>query len=204
MTSEPVARYVEDLTRGLRWRGAFDAGVVDVVHDHLIDAADEGIRRGLPADVAEREAIDRCGPPHVVAAHIAAGTPRLRRRALLAICSLTLLASSYLFLSLSILRPPGASYGAWIAQALFIAQAVLTIVVVRRGSSPSSSTRALMTAGAIALLLIGGTALYEAARAIHHFEGYGLVAGILLTAQGLMTIVHFYRRRIRLAATPLA
>jgi len=203
MTSEQVTRYVEDLTRALRSRGAFDASVVAEVHDHLIDAIEGGIQRGLSAEAAAREAIARCGAPDVVASHIAAGVPRLRRRALLASCSLTVLASSFLFLSLSILRPPAAPYGAWIVQALFIAQGVLTIVVVRRGGSPSSSTRALLAAGAIALLLIGGTALYETARAVHHFEGYGLVAGILLTAQGLTTIAYFYRRRMRLAATTL-
>jgi hypothetical protein len=203
MSGERLTGYIDELRGALRSRGAFDASVVDELRDHLIDAFDEGIRRGLSADAAEREAIVRCGSPDVVAAHIAAGTPRLRRRALLAICSLTALASSFLFVSLSILRPPGASYAAWIAQALFLAQAVLTIVVVRRGGSPSSPTRALLTAGAIALLLIGGTALYETALAVHHFEGYELVAGILLTAQGLMTVAYFYRRRIRLAARTL-
>ena len=55
MNGEQLTRYLDGLTRVLRSHGAFDASVVAELRDHLIDAIEDGIRRGLPADVAERQ-----------------------------------------------------------------------------------------------------------------------------------------------------
>jgi len=200
MTDDQVSRYIDDLRRALRSHGAFDVNLLEEIREHLIDAVDEGIRRGLPGEVAAREAIGRCGPPGVVAAHVVDGTPRLRRRALLTLCAATVLASAFLSLSLSILRPPRANYPVWTAEAaLFVAQSAFTIIILLRGGSPSTSSRALLTAGGLALLLIGGSGLYSAATV--HFQGYRLALGALLIVQGATTIVHFRRRPVRL---PLA
>jgi len=195
MTSDRIIRYLDDLTRALRADGAFDAAVVDEVRDHLSDAIEDGIRRGLPADAAEREAIARCGPPDVVAAHVAAGVPRVRRRALLALCAATVLASAYLSLSLVILRPPLANYGLWAIEAtLFAVQGALTIAALVRGGSLAAWSRALLTAGGIVLVVIGVSAL--SAAATRHVEGYSVLLGAMLTVQGVLTIEHFVRRRV--------
>jgi len=203
MTSEQVTRYIDDLKRAFRSQGVFDAQIVEELRDHLIDAIEEGRLRGLTADAAEREAIARCGPPELVAAHVAAGLPRLRRRTLLTLCAATMLASAFLSLSLLIFRPPRASYSVWIAEAaLFAVQGAVTIVVLLRGGAPSTSIRALLTAGGIALVLIGASALY--ATATSHFEGYGLLLGTLLSLQGVLTIAFFRRRPIRLSTAAVS
>ena len=199
MKSDRIARYIDALTHALRSRGVFDRSLLKEVRDHLVDAVEDGVQRGAPADVAEREAISRFGRPDVVAEHAAAGVSQWRRRALLALCAVTMLASAYLSLSMLILRPPRANYPGWFVEAaLFVAQGALTIVALTRGGSPTTWSRSLLTAGGVAIALIGGSSLYAAATA--HFEGYALVLGALLNIQGLVTIVHFQRRRIRIAA----
>ncbi|HZF29457.1 MAG TPA: permease prefix domain 1-containing protein [Gammaproteobacteria bacterium] len=193
MSDDPVREYIDELGRALRSRGTFDAGLLTEMRDHLIDATEKGVRRGLPAAVARREAIARFGTPDCVAAEVAAETPRWERRALLVLCTLTLLASAYLSLSLLILRPPGADFGEWFVQAaLFFAQGAATIVVLNGGGSRSAWNRGLLTAGAIVIAFVGGKSLYGAGTG--HFDGYSLVLGALLSAQGLVTIMHFQRR----------
>jgi len=203
MTSERVTRYFDELRRALRPQGVFSAQVVEELHDHLIDAIEGARTRGLTDDAAEREAIARCGPADVIAAHVAAGVPRLRRRMLLAICIATMLATAFLSLSLLIFRPPRANYWLWSAEAaLFALQGAVTIVVLQRGSEPSTPIRALLTTGGIALAIVGANALYSIATS--HFEGYGLLLGTLLIFQGALTIAYFRRRRIQLATATMS
>ena len=202
MNGDPVTRYIDNLKSALRLRGAFDATLIEEIREHLVDAIEEGIRRDLPADDAAREAIARCGPPDVVAAHAAMVVPRLRRRVLLAFCTATILACAFLSLSLWILRPPRANYYGWGAEAaLFVAQSAITIFTLLRFGTPSTSSRALLTAGGLMLIFVGGGALYSAATI--HFQGYGVLLGSLLIVQGAMTIVHF-RHHAHLPATTLS
>src|SRR5438132_660059 len=42
------------------------------IHDHLLEAVADGLKRGLAPEVAEARAIERCGPPELVAARFAA------------------------------------------------------------------------------------------------------------------------------------
>ena len=198
MNSDQVSRYIDDLSHALRSRGAFDASLLAEMRDHLSDAAEAGIRRGLPADVAQGEAIARFGEPDVLAAQVAAGIPRWRRRALLALCAATILSSAYLSLSLLILRPPRADYAGWFVEAaLFVVQGTLTIVALTFSGTRSWWSRSLLSAGGIAIAGIGGRALYGAVAG--HVEGYGLLLGLLLSIQGLVTIQHFHRRAAHLA-----
>ena len=46
---------------------------MEEVREHLIDAVDDGLGRGLSADDAEREAFERFGPPEAIAAHLIPG-----------------------------------------------------------------------------------------------------------------------------------
>src|SRR5215471_5307235 len=103
------------------------------------------------------------------------------------ICSLTLLATVYLSLSLVILHPPRANYQQWFPRAaLFLAQGVLTVIAIARGVS-GRWFRRVLAAGAIAIILEGGSWVYATLHS-PHFEGYALVLGSLLVIQGALTV----------------
>jgi hypothetical protein len=106
------------------------------------------------------------------------------------ICSLTVLATGYLSLSLLILRPPRANYQEWIPMAaLFLAQGALTLVAVARGGS-GKWIRGILVAGGIAILGVGGSWAY-ATLSSPHFEGYALMLGSALALQGALTVLVF-------------
>jgi len=108
------------------------------------------------------------------------------------ICSLTVLATGYLSLSLLLLRPPRANYLEWLPMAaLFLAQGVLTLVAVGLGVS-DRWIRAALVAGGIAILGTGGSWAY-ATLSSPHFEGYALVLGSALMMQGALTVPTFWR-----------
>ena len=67
--SASIDSYVRQLERELRQGGHADARFVEEVREHLIDAVNDGLGRGLSVDDAEREAFERFGPPETVAAH---------------------------------------------------------------------------------------------------------------------------------------
>ena len=46
---------------------------MEEVREHLIDAVDDGLGRGLSAEDAEHEAFERFGPPEAIAAHLIPG-----------------------------------------------------------------------------------------------------------------------------------
>jgi uncharacterized protein involved in exopolysaccharide biosynthesis len=74
MTPGPLDEYLGALEGALRGRGLEPSRIVDEAREHLVDAIDEGLRRGLAREDAEREAFERFGPPHLLAAQ--APTPR--------------------------------------------------------------------------------------------------------------------------------
>jgi len=67
MTPTSIDDYLERLHRELRQLGQVDSRLIDEVHDHLADAIDDGIRRGLTAEEASREAFERFGTPEFIA-----------------------------------------------------------------------------------------------------------------------------------------
>src|SRR5688572_21194656 len=69
MTPGPLDSYLEELRQALGARGHDDPRIVDEAREHLADAVEAGMRRGLDRTEAEREAIERFGPPDVVAVH---------------------------------------------------------------------------------------------------------------------------------------
>lgn len=69
MTPGPLDAYVSRLERELRKRGLGDARIVEEAREHLVDAVEDGLGRGLSVDAAEREAFERFGAPDTVAAH---------------------------------------------------------------------------------------------------------------------------------------
>lgn len=71
--SGSIDAYLRQLERELRQGGYADARVMEEVREHLIDAVDDGLSRGLSAEDAEREAFERFGPPEAIAAHLIPG-----------------------------------------------------------------------------------------------------------------------------------
>ena len=74
MTPGPLDEYLRALEGALRGRGIEPSRIVDEAREHLVDAIEDGLRRGLARDDAERAALERFGPPHLLAAQ--APTPR--------------------------------------------------------------------------------------------------------------------------------
>ena len=70
----PIADYLHELERSLRERRCHDLRIVDEAREHLADAAEEGVRRGLAREEAEREAVERFGPAALIAAQALPGT----------------------------------------------------------------------------------------------------------------------------------
>ena len=71
MTSASLEAYLAQLARERRVRGLRDARIVAEAREHLVDVIEEGVRRGVSAEVATREAFARFGPPELVAAGFA-------------------------------------------------------------------------------------------------------------------------------------
>ena len=109
------------------------------------------------------------------------------KTALTAACSLTLLATAALSASVIVLQPPRANVPQWfLMAALFVAAGAATPVALCARSA-GSTIRALALAGAAAALWVGATWAYATATGAH-FEGYALVLGSALVAQGGLTI----------------
>jgi hypothetical protein len=70
VTSGPIETYLRGLERELRQRGLETARIVEEAREHLVDAIEDGQRRGLSVNDAEREAVERFGAPETVAAHV--------------------------------------------------------------------------------------------------------------------------------------
>ena len=68
MSSERSDRYLDRVRQVLAARGIRNARFVDEAREHLLDAIDAGLRRGLTRDAAEEDALARFGPPDLVAA----------------------------------------------------------------------------------------------------------------------------------------
>jgi len=68
MTSGPLDPYLRELARALHERGHEASRIVDEAREHLVDAVEDGLRRGLAREDAEREAVERFGPPELIAA----------------------------------------------------------------------------------------------------------------------------------------
>jgi hypothetical protein len=71
MISAGVGAYLSRLEHELLRRGLVNTRIVEEVREHLLDAVEAGIRRGLSADAAEHEALIRFGTVERVAAGFA-------------------------------------------------------------------------------------------------------------------------------------
>ena len=77
MRSVRLEGYLSHLAYELRKHGLVGTRIADEVREHLLDAVDAGLRRGLSADAAEDEAFVRFGAPEAVAAGFASERYRM-------------------------------------------------------------------------------------------------------------------------------
>jgi len=76
----PLDAFLNRLEQELRQRGHIDARMLDEARDHLLDAVEDGQRRGLSIEDAQREALERFGAPDLVAAQLAPGRHQMLNR----------------------------------------------------------------------------------------------------------------------------
>jgi len=88
MKPDLIDRYLVELARALRLRQADDARALDEARAHLADAVRQGTEHGLSLEDAQREAIDRFGPPEMVAATFPRSSRRTIDRAVLIVAVL--------------------------------------------------------------------------------------------------------------------
>ena len=122
---------------------------------------------------------------------------------LAAVAVFTAVASCWLFVMYLVLKHPGYQAQASIA-VLFVLQSVLTLILIATGDPAPASAgregpqavrtglRLIVLAGAIAVALAGGSAVYSTLSG-PHFEGFALLIGTGLVLQGLLTLATFAR-----------
>jgi hypothetical protein len=118
---------------------------------------------------------------------------------LAAVCSFTLLGTIYLSLSLLMLQPPRASFTTWfVMAALFVAQSAVTLAVLAGRASSAVMRRAALAGGAAVAVV--GALWIRATVTGPHFEGYAIVLGSAVVAQGALTLLVLSgTRRLRMA-----
>ena len=110
------------------------------------------------------------------------------KTALTAACSFTLLATVYLSVSLIVLQPPRANVRQWFLMAALFAAAGTATLVALHVRSAGSAIRGLALAGGVAIVWVGANWAYATVTG-PHFEGYAVVLGSALVAQGALTAV---------------
>ena len=108
---------------------------------------------------------------------------------------LTLVGVAYLSAMLIILRPPNAKYLRWFFIAALIAgQGGLTLITMAFERA-NVWWRTLAMAGSMALALMGAL-MVRATLTGPHFEGFELILGVMLIAQGALTIPVFLKGHV--------
>lgn len=195
MPSERLDAYLGNLAAALVARGVWDERTIEEARTHLADAVEAGLRGGLSRDAAEREAVAAFGAPEVVAARAAAERSDrhdLRAhpifdRLLVASCGFTLLATSFLTLSVIVLRPPRFEDNAWFPIAgFFITQSALTLMTLI-GPLRGTWVRWGLIAGGLAIASTGAWWVHQTLSGAH-FEGFALILGSWVAIQGMLTI----------------
>jgi hypothetical protein len=110
------------------------------------------------------------------------------KRALAISCAATVIASGYLSLSLLILGPPRGNLTLWfLLAALLVAQSAMTLAAITMPQPPVALLTVVL-AGALGLFAIAIWRV-RATLTSSHFEGYNLLLGAMLVAQGALTLM---------------
>ncbi len=108
-----------------------------------------------------------------------------------ALCVSTILAVAYLSFSILLLQPPGANNAAWFSFATLVCiQTAATLLALR---TDAAWLRVAVIAGGVALAAAGAWMIRHTLTSAH-FEGYALILGAMLVAQGIVTVAAFARR----------
>ncbi len=67
MKENRIQTYLRGLERQLWLRGIINSEIIAEIESHLLESVEAGLRRGLEAEQAEREALERFGPAEVIA-----------------------------------------------------------------------------------------------------------------------------------------
>ena len=109
------------------------------------------------------------------------------RVVLTAVSGVTAAACLWLAVMFVLLHRPGFERGL-VLSLLFVSQALLTMAVVNRWL-PGRAWRPLILAGAAGVVWGGATAIANALNS-PHFEGFSVIIGAALVAQGVLTAGH--------------
>jgi hypothetical protein len=115
----------------------------------------------------------------------------MMKTALQTVCALTLMAVSYLTISVVILQPPRVNYVQGFAAAAFVVlQGCLTFAAI--SFDRSGWIRSLTFVGGVSMAVLGFW-LIRRTLVSPHFEGYAIVLGAMLALQGALTTAAFAR-----------
>ncbi|HWK10208.1 MAG TPA: permease prefix domain 1-containing protein [Vicinamibacterales bacterium] len=190
----PVETYLCELWRLLRWRPALARRVVREFADHLSEAADRGVRAGVPRDEAESAAVRQMGSPASVAERYRSAGWCLGSL-LVAACAATIAIAVWLtVVSIAVLpaRDPSHTVLWQIVAAAFGAYGLAAAGYVIFGFERALFRR-LLSIMSVAASAGGGYILamtIRTARAGGAFEGYLLVIGAVLSANGLIAVIY--------------
>lgn len=71
MKTNLIGVYLRALERELKTRWLFNQETLAEIESHLLEAAEEGEAQGLTSEAAQRQAVERFGPPELVARRFA-------------------------------------------------------------------------------------------------------------------------------------
>jgi hypothetical protein len=83
MNTSHIDKYLRLLERELRLHGLFNPDTLAEVESHLLDARDQGIKKGLDPQAAQLRAVDRFGSARLVADRFASERNTMKQKLLL-------------------------------------------------------------------------------------------------------------------------
>jgi len=94
--SNALESYLHDLSFELGKCGIVESAIIEETRGHLIDALEAGQRRGLTVEAATREALERFGPPRLIAERFMLERHRTADRVLFVVAILLGMAIAYI------------------------------------------------------------------------------------------------------------
>jgi len=185
MTSERLDTYLHRLQRQLETYGLLNSRIVEEARDHLIDAVDAGVQRGLSTEAAEHEALSRFGTADELSAAFGRVYPWAYLLWYFAKIAASVAASVAVALVIEVLvnlrvelqaeawrLAPGFSKTAMMAVAVVLGLASMWEI----GRRPFNGRRATVAVGAYAAICIVAQMLY--ARGIEAFGSATMLVGL--------------------------
>lgn len=192
--AEPIERYLGALREALRHDPLLARRLCDEVADHLAELSAENRSQGMSEHDAEEAAVRRFGDAGALARQFRPFSLPLKIAVVAGALATGLIALWLCFVVVVVLPahdPQRIGMWSWIAVAFF-AYAACTLLFVARGPRTPWLPSAMYW-GSIAAIAFGAYEIYAmvtAARTGAHFEGYLLLMGAVLAAQGLCALAY--------------